>query len=146
MSTPAPREDARSGPGPAGGNPPPLTVAASLAGVQGGLLVLLAVLEIGHVSSQRVSLGVATGLFFLVYGVALIGCAFALTRRHGWARGPVLLTQLIQLGLAWNLREFWPIALLMALTSLVVIAGMIHPATTDVLADDPTGERGRPES
>ncbi len=138
VSTPAPHEGPHQRPG----NPPPLTVAASLAAVQGGLLVLLAVLELAHLSSQRMSLGVTTSVFFGVYGLALVGCAVALTRQQGWARGPVLLTQLIQLGLAWNLREFWPVAGLMAVTALVVIAGMIHPATTDVLADDPTGERG----
>jgi len=115
-----------------------------VAAVQGGLLVLLSVLEIVHVSSERMSLGITTSVFFLVYGAALIGCAFALTRRQGWARGPVLLTQLIQLGLAWNLRDFWPVATVMAITALIVIAGMIHPTTTDVLADDPTGERGSP--
>ncbi|WP_091111409.1 hypothetical protein [Nocardioides psychrotolerans] len=141
MSTPAPLE----GPDHRPGNPPPLTVAASLTAVQGGLLVLLALLEIAHLSSQRMSMGVTTSVFFGVYGVAMVGCALALTRRQGWARGPVLLTQLIQLGLAWNLREFWPVAIVMAATALVVIAGMVHPATTDVLADDPTGERGATE-
>ena len=125
-------------------SPPPLLVAASLAAVQGLLLVLLAVLEVASLSSERMSLGVTTSAFFGLYGVALLGCAFALTRHQGWARGPVLLTQLIQLGLAWNLREFWPVALLMAGTAVVVIAGMIHPSTTDLLADDPTGER-RPD-
>lgn len=126
-------------------SPPPLVVAASLAAVQGALLVLLAVLEAASLSSERMSMGVTTSAFFGLYGAGLLGCAFALTRHQGWARGPVLLTQLIQLGLAWNLRDEWLVALAMASTAAVVIAGMIHPATTEVLADDPTAERTDPE-
>jgi hypothetical protein len=122
-------------------NPPQLVVAASLAAVQGVLLVMLAVLEIAHVSAERLSLGVTTSVFFAAYGVALVACAWALTRQHSWARGPVLLTQLIQLGLAWNLRDYLGVALPMAVLALVVVAGIIHPATQAVLADDPTGSR-----
>ncbi|WP_134742057.1 hypothetical protein [Nocardioides sp. 503] len=122
-------------------NPPQLVVAASLAGLQGLLLVMLAVLEMAHVSSERVSVGVTTSVFFAAYGVALTGCAWALTRQHSWARGPVLLTQLIQLGLAWNLRDYPGVALPMAVVAVVVVAGIIHPATMAVLADDPTGSR-----
>ncbi|WP_193611904.1 hypothetical protein [Nocardioides lijunqiniae] len=122
-------------------NPPQLVVAASLAAVQGVLLVLLAVLEVAHVSAEHLSLGVTTSVFFAVYGAALVGCAWALTRQQSWARGPVLLTQLIQLGLAWNLRDYPGLAVPMAVVAAIVIAGIIHPASMAVLADDPTGSR-----
>ncbi|WP_193607443.1 hypothetical protein [Nocardioides lijunqiniae] len=122
-------------------NPPQLVVAASLAAVQGVLLVLLAVLEVAHVSAERLSLGVTTSVFFAVYGVALVGCAWALTRQQSWARGPVLLTQLIQLGLAWNLRDYPGVAVPMAVVAAIVVAGIIHPASMAILADDPTGSR-----
>jgi hypothetical protein len=122
-------------------NPPQLVVAASLAAVQGVVLLLLAVLEGAHVSSERMSMGVTTSVFFAVYGVALVGCAWALTRQQSWARGPVLLTQLIQLGLAWNLRDHVGVAVPMAVVAAVVIGGIVHPATQEVLADDPTGSR-----
>jgi hypothetical protein len=123
-------------------NPPQLLVAASLVAVQGLLLLLFAVLELASLSAERMSMGVTTSVFFLAYGAALLGCAWALTRRHSWARGPVLLTQLIQLGLAWNLRDYPQFAVPMAVVALIVIAGMLHPATQDVLADDPTRPAG----
>lgn len=119
-------------------NPAPLTVAASLVAIQGGLLLMFAVLELANISSERISVGVTTAIFFLIYGAGLLLCAWALTRQQGWARGPVLLTQLIQLGLAWNLREFSLIALTMTVAAAVVLAGVLNPASLQVLADDPT--------
>jgi hypothetical protein len=116
-------------------NPPPLTVAASLVVLQGFVLVAFAVLELANVTSERMSMGVSTAVFFLVYGVALVGCAWGLTRREGWTRGPVLITQLIQLGLAWNLRDTPLVAGALAVTAAVVLAGMLHPATLRALLD-----------
>ena len=95
-------------------NPPPLTVAASLVAVQGLVLVALSALELASVSPGRMSMGVSTAVFFLLYGVALLACAWGLTRRAAWSRGPVLITQLIQLGLAWNLREVPFVAVVLA--------------------------------
>lgn len=120
-------------------------MAASLVAVQGLLLVLFAVLEVADLSAERMSMGVTTSVFFAGYGAALLGCAWALTRQHAWARGPVLLTQLIQLGLAWNLRDHLEVSLPMAVVALVVVAGMLHPDTQDVLSDDPTRTESRPE-
>ena len=119
-------------------NPAPLTVAASLVAIQGGLLLVFAVLELASVSSDRISLAVSTAIFFVIYGVVLVLCARALTRRQGWARGPVLITQLIQLGLAWNLRDIVLVAVLLVVAALIVLAGMLHPASIAALADDPT--------
>jgi len=116
-------------------NPPPLTVAASLVAVQGFVLVALAVLELVNASSERLSLGVSTAVFFLVYGGLLLLCAWALTQQQGWTRGPVLITQLIQLGLAWNLRDLPLVAVALALTAAVVLAGMLHPATLKTLQE-----------
>jgi hypothetical protein len=116
-------------------NPPPLTVAASLVAIQGFVLLTLAVLELVNASSERMELGVSTAVFFLIYGALLLLCAWALTQQQGWTRGPVLITQLIQLGLAWNLRDLPLVAVALALTSAVVLAGMLHPATLKTLQE-----------
>ncbi len=117
-------------------NPAPLTVAASLVVIQGTLLVGLAGAELANISSARLTLGLSTAVFFLVYGVVLVICAAALTRRHGWTRGPVLITQLIQLGLAWNLRDAPLLAILLAVGAALVLAGMLHPASVEALSDE----------
>jgi hypothetical protein len=117
--------------------PPQLTVAASLAVVQAMVMIILAILEFASVSSQRLGFGLSTAVFFAAYGVVLAGAALALWRRHGWARGPVLITQLIVLGLAWNLREHLLAALGLAAFALVVVAAVVHPDTVAALEDHP---------
>ena len=47
----------------------------------------------------------------------------------------MLITQLIQLGLAWNLRDLPLVAVALAVTSAVVLAGMLHPATLKTLQE-----------
>ena len=119
--------------------PAPLLVAASLVGVEGLILVLYGVLEAASVTGGRVTMGVTTAVFFLAYGGGLLACAWALRGRHSWARGPVVLAQLIQLGLAWKLRGSAPLALVLGLVgvALVVLVGVFHPASLDALGDDP---------
>ena len=119
--------------------PAPLLVAASLVAVEGLVLVLYGVLEAAAITGGRVTMGVTTAIFFLAYGGGLLACAWALRGRRSWARGPVVLAQLIQLGLAWSFRGNAPLALVLALAgvALVVLVGVFHPASLDALADEP---------
>ena len=121
--------------------PAPLVVAASLAAVEGGLLVLYGVLELANLSGGRVTMGLTTAVFFAAYGAFLMFCARELMRRESWARGFVAMAQLVQLGVAWSFLgegTTW-LALVLGVSALVTGAGLIHPASVDALADDPTG-------
>lgn len=124
-------------------NPAPLVVAASLAAIQGGILLVFSVLELAHVSGDRLTMGVTTAVFFAIYGAALCGCAWAVTRGRVWARSPLVLAQLIQLGLAWSFRggETTWVAVSLAVVAIVVLLGLLHPASLEALQDDPTRER-----
>jgi dolichyl-phosphate-mannose--protein O-mannosyl transferase len=113
-------------------------VAASLVAVEGGLLALLAVVELASLSSARLTMGLTTSVFFVVCGAALLLCAVLLHRRVSWARSPAVLAQLIQLGLAWSFRgepTTW-VAVGLAVVALVVLAGIFHPASLDALAEE----------
>ena len=70
-----------------------------------------------------------------LYGVVLLVCARGLHTVRGWARGPVLLSQLILLGLAWSFKggSTLPIAILLALAAAIVLAGLLHPRSIDAL-------------
>ncbi len=119
--------------------PAPLVVAASLAAVEGLVVGMYGVLELVSLSSGRVTMGLTTAVFFAAYAVGLVWCAWALTRLLPWARSPVVLAQLIQLGLAWNFRggSTTPIAIGLAVVALLVLVGLFHPASMKAL-DRPT--------
>lgn len=118
--------------------PPPLVTAASVTAVEGFLLVALALLETFSLTGGRLTMGLTTALFFAVFGVLLIACGWLITRGHSWARGPILLAQLMALGLAWNLRggETTLVSVAIGVVALIVLAGMLHPASITALDRD----------
>jgi uncharacterized membrane protein (DUF2068 family) len=120
--------------------PPPLTVAASLVAVQGFVLVVLAVAEIADLDADRRAMGLSTAGFFAAYGVLLLVAGWGLRRQAGWSRGPALITQLIWLGLAWNIRDHVLAAVAVAAVALVVLAGMLHRDSIEALTGDPAEE------
>ncbi|WP_183094476.1 hypothetical protein [Nocardioides stalactiti] len=107
--------------------PPPLTVAASLVAVQGLVMVALAVLEIADLDPDRRAMGLSTAIFFAAYGVLLLVAGWGLWRRTAWSRGPALITQLIWIGIAWNIREHVGAAIVVAVVALIAFAGVVHP-------------------
>ena len=120
-------------------NPAPLVVAASLVAVEGGLMLMFALMEMGSLASERLTMGVTTAVFFAAYGVGLLVCTWQVTRGHAWARSPIVLAQLIQLGVAWSFRggdTTW-VAIGLAVVAVIVLAGLLHPQSIDALHDEP---------
>lgn len=120
--------------------PPPLTVAASLVAVQGLVLLGLAVVEVADLEADRRAMGLSTAGFFAAYGALLLVAGWGLWRRTAWSRGPALITQLIFLGLAWNVREHAVGAVAIAVVALVVLAGVLHPDSIEALSGDPADD------
>jgi hypothetical protein len=121
-----------------GGAPAPLTVAASLVGVEALLLSLQGIAELFAITGERVVMGVTTSLFFLIYGAGLAFCALALWRLRSWSRAPVVVAQLLQLLVAWSFlggSTTW-VAVGLGVLALLVLAGVLHPASTAALAED----------
>ncbi|MBW8752353.1 MAG: hypothetical protein JF565_13160 [Propionibacteriales bacterium] len=125
------------------GAPAPLVTAAGLTLVEGLVTVMYGIGEAVHITSQRLVMGVTTSVFFVVYGAAMVLCAWGLNRLLTWARGPVLLAQLILLGLAWNFRQgdTLPLAIAMAVPAVVVLVGMLVPSSVDALENGPPDRR-----
>ncbi len=117
------------------GTPAPLSVAAGLAFVQGLVAALYGVAEVAHLSGGRLTMGLTTAVFLLALGGGLVLCAWGLHRVRPWARGPVLLAQLLSLGLAWNLRSgaYVVVGVVLAVTAVVALAGVLHPRSIDAL-------------
>jgi hypothetical protein len=117
--------------------PAPLTVAVSVVALEALLLVLFGLAELRSLSATKATMGLTTSLFFAVYGVGLGWCAWQLRRLEHWPRAPIVLAQLIQLGVAWSFRSGSTGAVSAGLTVLavVVLAGIFHPASLRALAD-----------
>jgi hypothetical protein len=119
--------------------PPPLVVAASLSAVEGLLVLGFAVLEAADVHSDRATMGVTTSLFFALVGVGLVACAWLLVQGRQWARSPVVVAQIMALGLAWNFvggSTTW-VSVALAVVAVVVLVGLLHPASVEALGDHP---------
>ncbi len=109
--------------------PRPLLITVVMTLAQSVAAIIIGVLELFHLSGQRLTMGVTTTLFFVAYGVFLVIAARQLSRLSPWARGPVLLSQLIWLGVAWSFLgggTTW-LAVLLALSAIAALAGLLHP-------------------
>jgi hypothetical protein len=117
--------------------PPPLLVAASLAALEGLLLLVYGVLEAANVHAERAAMGITTAAFFAILGGALIGAAWLVVRGRTGARSPIIVAQVMFLGLAWSFlggATTW-VAVGLGIVAIVVLAGLFHPASIDALTD-----------
>ena len=116
-----------------------LRVGAALVAVQAAALVTLAIVELGSLDDDRLGLGLTTTAFFVLYAVALGWCAYGLWHAKRWSRSPVVLTELIGLGVAWSFAT-GPSARLAAVLALLSIATLVCvflPASTAALTSPP---------
>ena len=117
------------------GAPAPLVTAAGLTLVQGLLTVMYGIVLAVNITSRELVVGVTTSVFFLAYGSAMMLCAWGLNRLRAWARGPVLVAQLIWLLLSWSFREgdTLPVAIGLAVPAVIALVGMLVPSSVDAL-------------
>ena len=111
--------------------PAPLVVAASLAGIEGLLVLVYGVLEAANVHADRAAMGVTTAVFFVLLGGAVVACAWLVAHGRAGARSPIIVVQAMMLGLAWDVRggsSTW-VAVGLALVAVVVLGGLLHPAS-----------------
>lgn len=109
---------------------------AAILTLEGCFFVGYAVLELFHLDSGRVAMGATTSVFFAGWGLALIWCARALRRHQSWARGPVVMTQVVHLMVAWGFRggsTTW-VAVVGVALSLAVLALLLNPRSIRELA------------
>jgi len=112
--------------------PATVRIAAVLVVIEALAIIGYAALQLSDVGEGQSPLAAGTWLFFGVYGGGLLLAARGLWHRMNWARGWVLATQIIQLGLAWNLRSgpTTPIAVVLALLAAATFAAMVSRSAT----------------
>jgi hypothetical protein len=117
---------------------------AALVALEAGALLALAVAALLTLHSDRVVLGATNAAFFAAYGVGLGVCARGLVRLRSWCRGPVVLAQLIQLGIAWSFaaRTTAWLSVTLAVPAVVVLAVVLAPSTTRTLYGGKSADGG----
>ncbi len=117
--------------------PSPLVVAAGLAAVEGLLVLVYGVLLAADVHADRAAMGITTSLFFVLLGGLMVLCAWYLLRGRTWGRSPIVVAQVMALGLAWNFLgggTTW-VSVVLAVVAVLVLVGLLHPASVEALAD-----------
>lgn len=119
--------------------PAPLVVSLSLVVVEGLVLLMLGIVQLASWNSDRAVMNVSTTIFFLGVAAALMACAWGVWRGSSVGRAPIVMFQLIALGVAWSFRgePTTVVAVLLAVVAVVTIAGLLHPDSIEHLADEP---------
>lgn len=116
-----------------------LTAASAVVALQALVLLACAVLVLADIDAGLAGLGVSAAIFFLVCAAALGFCAWGLFGQHSWARAPIVLTQLITLGLAWDARHAaTALAVVLAVLAVGALVCVFHPTSLSALDPDGT--------
>ena len=118
-----------------------LLVAAVVVTLEALAVIALAVADLASIDGGRVAVGVGVAVFFLVYGGTQLVAAVLLLRGRYGARGPIVATQLLQLLIAWSLRDvdgdllaIRHLPLGAGLAALVVLVCVLAPPVNRLIA------------
>jgi hypothetical protein len=112
-----------------------LLIAACVVWAESLVFAVLVVLDAADLSGKRLGFGIGAGVLLAIYGAGQAWAAWRVTQGDGWARSPLIVTQLIQLLLAWNLRTSdskW-VAVLMAVAAVIALGCLLAPPVTRAL-------------
>jgi hypothetical protein len=116
--------------------PSSVRIAAVLVLLEALALIGYGALVLGALGGDAAA-ALSTGVFFVAYGVALLLAVRGLRQRASWARSLVVVTQLLMLGIAWNLREqpTSVVAGALAAAAVVTVAAMLSPSAAGAFED-----------
>ena len=115
-----------------------LGIAAGVVAIESIGYIAVAGLDLADTSGDRLGFGEGAGLLLIAYGLGLLVAAWSIRRSRAWARAPIVVAQLIQLLLAYDLRgsgAAW-VTPAMAVSALVVLACLFAPPATQALIRD----------
>lgn len=113
-------------------------VVAGIVWMEAAALIVLAILDLSDVNSDRVAVGLGGSVLLLGFGALLALAAWKFLYWHEWTRGLIVCGQLVALGLAWNLRGSEPdwLAGTVAIAAVAVIACTVSGPITRAFRSD----------
>ena len=123
-------------------SPVPLRVAALLVLAEAGAFVVLTIVQVTAFSADRFNLAWTTTAFFLLYAAFLAWCARGVLVGQSWARSPLVLAQLLQLGVAWSFTQGEAgqgdktVAWVLAAAAIAILIGIFHPRSISYLGGE----------
>lgn len=112
---------------------PPLRIASIVMVFQGLVVLGFGVVQLFSHHDQF-GFGVSASAFFILYGLGIGLCGWGILDLRRWARGPTLLIELLNLGLAWSLRgDNEVVAMALAVPAVVVLVCILLPASVEAL-------------
>ncbi len=111
-----------------------LLIAAAIVVVESAVYLVLAVLGGLDASRDRAGAGIGVALVLAAYGGFQAWAAWRVTEGDSWARSPLVVTQLVQLVIAFNLDGV-PTALTLAMgaASVITLVCLLAPPVTRAL-------------
>lgn len=116
-------------------SPLSLRLAAGFVAVESLFLLVIAVL--GLINPSNVGVAIGLGVIYVVSALGLSLAGIGLWEHRSWGRAPVVLAQIVVLGLAWDLHhDSIGVAIAGAALALATLVCVFHPASTRALSND----------
>lgn len=114
-----------------------LLVAAAIVVAEALTCVALAAIGLIDLGDDSVGTGIGVALILTVYGGFQAWAVWRVTQGEQWARSPLVVTQIIQLIIAFNLADVpaW-IAVLVGASAVVTLACLLAPPVTRALGSN----------
>lgn len=112
-----------------------LIIAAIIVLVEASVFLILAALDLRDLNTDRLASGIGIAVLLAGYAVAQMAAVYLLLRGRAGARAPLIVTQVLQVLVATNLRDEPSLAWGVGLPAVVVLAILLSPPVNRALSD-----------
>lgn len=114
-------------------SPISLRIGAVLVALESVFLLVVAVVTL--ISPTHVGVAIGLAVVFVISALTLAVAGIGLWERRSWGRAPVVLAQLVILGMAWDVhRDSVAVAVAGVLLGAATLGCVLHPASTRALS------------
>lgn|GEM_PF-3962042 len=112
-----------------------LLVVAAIVVIESAVYLVLAALDLRDTPSERLGSGIGIAVLLAAYGLGQLAAARLLLRGRSGARAPLIVTQLLQVLIATNLRGEPRLALAVAVPAIAVLVMLLSSPVSAALRD-----------